>query len=113
MKKILTTSLLTFLLSTSLNANFDITKGDATVGLKLYKNRIKPSCNFLDELKLASKHSQDEWKEIAQSGKFRNEISNICSGLDKSIKDSWLVNLYQFVYKNAKDSGCVPWDFYM
>ena len=113
MKKILTTSFLVFSLSISLNANFDITKGNAIDGLKLYNNKIKQSCNFIDELKLASKHSQDEWEEIAENGKFRNEISNICSGLDKSIKDSWLVNLYQFVYENANDSGVVHWDFYM
>jgi hypothetical protein len=119
MKKFLTSSLLALLLSTSLNANnnktvqFDTTKGEATIGLKLYNNKIKQSCNFTNELELASKHSQDEWQDIAQSGNFRSEITEICSGLDDSIKDSWLTNLYQFVYENANDSGVVPWNFYM
>lgn len=119
MKKNLTSSLVALMLLTTLNANenrtvqFDITKGKSTVGLKLYKSQIKSDCHFTDELELSSKHSQDEWQEIAQSGKFRDEISQICSGLDTSIKDSWLTNLYQFVYENANDSGTVPWDFYM
>jgi len=106
-------------LLSSLEANnsdkitLNITKGDEIIGLKLYNTKIKKSCNFTNGWIFANKHSQDEWEEIAQNGEFRNEIINICSTIDNSIKESWLPNLYQFVYQNANDSGVVPVDFYI
>jgi hypothetical protein len=113
-KKYLTKLFIITTLVTSLEATkFDTLKGNADLGLKLYETKIKKSCNFIDGWNFANKHSQDEWEEIAQNEKFRAEISKICSIIDNSIKESWLPNLYQFVYQNANDSGVVPWEFYM
>ena len=46
-------------------------------GQKLFQKKLKQSCGFTGA-KFASKHSQDEWEEIFEAGKFADEIKKIC-----------------------------------
>jgi len=87
--------------STSLSA-------DAVKGQKLFVKKLKKDCGFTGAV-FAAKHTQDEWEEINEAGKFKEEIGVICPkvNLDK-IKDSWIDDIYDFSYEFASDSGNVP-----
>ena len=81
---------------------------DSRKGQKIFIKKYKSKCGF-NGAKFASKHSQSEWAEINESGKFKEEMMTICPDIKESdIKDSWVPHLYDFSYEFANDSGNVP-----
>jgi hypothetical protein len=101
LKVILASSLLLGVASTSLSA-------DAVKGQKLFTKFLKGPCDMTGA-KFAAKHSQEEWKQIKETGKFEAEVINICPNvkagdLSKSVQD----NIIEFSIEFANDSGNVP-----
>ncbi|NPA03536.1 MAG: cytochrome C [Epsilonproteobacteria bacterium] len=81
---------------------------DASKGQKLYQKKLKKVCGF-NGAKFASKHTQDEWEEIFEEGKFEDEIQNLCPAYKKGyLKPGQLQHIYDFAYEYASDSGNVP-----
>ena len=79
---------------------------DADKGQKLFVKKLKSACDATGA-KVAGMHTQDEWEEINEEGKLKEEIMKICPKA-KGIKDSYLPHLYDFFYKFGSDSGNVP-----
>ncbi len=101
LKIILASSLLLGVASTSLSA-------DAVKGQKLFTKFLKGPCDMTGA-KFAAKHSQEEWKQIKEAGKFEAEVMSICPNvkagdLSKSVQD----NIIEFSIEFANDSGNVP-----
>jgi len=83
---------------------------DAAKGQKIYQKKVKKLCGF-NGAKFAAKHSQDEWEEIKDNGKFAEEMGKICPKGAKvflKFKPKLLDHLYDFAYEYANDSGNVP-----
>lgn len=81
---------------------------DAVKGQKLFIKKFKSACGF-NGAKFAAKHSQDEWEEIMNAGKFKDELIKICPDVKPSdVKDKWIEHIYDFSYEYANDSGNVP-----
>ena len=80
---------------------------DVAKGQKLYSKKIKGACGFTGA-KFAANHTQDQWEEIKEAGKFAAEMKTLCPKLEKSYKDKWDQHLYDFAYEYASDSGNVP-----
>ena len=79
----------------------------ASKGQKIFKKKFRKYCRF-SGVKFARHHSQDEWEEIWEEGKFKVETKKICPKLKlKKIKDTWWEDVYEFSYKYASD-GVVP-----
>ena len=74
---------------------------DVSKGKKLYAQKLKSKCGMSGK-QFASKHSQDEWEEIHDAGKFNDEIKKICHGA--TIDEKSLPHIYDFAYENANDS---------
>ena len=59
--------------------------------------------------KFAAKHTQDEWKEIKDSGKFEQEVIKICPNVKAGdLSQSAQENIIDFAIEFANDSGNVP-----
>lgn len=81
---------------------------DSNKGQKLFIKKLKKPCGF-NGAKFAAKHTQDEWEEIYEAGKFEDEIIKICPKVQKGdVKESWFEHIYDFSYEFANDSGNVP-----
>jgi hypothetical protein len=80
---------------------------DAAKGQKLYSKKMKGACGFTGA-KFAAKHTQGEWEEIKNAGKYADEAKKICPKLGDKFKDKWSNDLYDFSYEYASDSGNVP-----
>lgn len=85
----------------SSTASADIKKGQ-----KLYLKKLKKPC-YISGAKFAHTHTQDEWEEINEAGKFATEVKKICPKV-KKVKEKYVPHLYDFVYEYAKDSGNIP-----
>jgi len=84
----------------STTATADIIKGQ-----KLYLKKMKAACGF-SGAKFAHKHTQDEWEDIKEAGKFGAEAIKICPKV--KLKSKYENDVYDFSYQYAKDSGNVP-----
>lgn len=81
---------------------------DPVKGQKIFIKKFKKACGF-NGAEFAIKHSQNEWKEIMQNNKFKEEFIKICPNVkEETIKDKWIQDLYDFSYEYANDSGNVP-----
>lgn len=81
---------------------------DAAKGQKIFIKKYKEACGF-NGAKFASNHTQAEWEQIMNDGKFKEEMIKICPNLKEGdIKDNWIQHLYDFSYEFAVDSGNVP-----
>lgn len=81
---------------------------DPVKGQKLFSKKLKKACGMTGA-KFAAKHSQDEWEEIMEAGKFEDEIIKICPKIKEGyIKQKWQKHIYDFSYEYANDSGNVP-----
>ncbi len=80
---------------------------DATKGQKLYMKKMKATCGF-SGAKFAAKHTQDEWTDIKEAGKFVDEAEKLCPGVKAKVKDKYVPHIYDFAHKFASDSGNVP-----
>jgi hypothetical protein len=103
MKKLLTMVTAGFL---ALGLMATTASADAAKGQKIYSKKLKSACGF-NGAKFAAKHSQDEWEEIYEEGKFGDEIKKLCPKAP-NLKKSYLKHLYDFAYEYANDSGNVP-----
>ncbi|HHH37884.1 MAG TPA: cytochrome C [Epsilonproteobacteria bacterium] len=79
---------------------------DVAKGQKLYSKKLKGACGFTGA-KFAAKHTQSEWEEIKNAGKFTDEVKTLCPKATK-FKDKWADDVYDFSYEYASDSGNVP-----
>lgn len=108
MKKLLTLVAMGFV-ATSLMVTS--ASADAARGQKIYQKKVKNLCGF-NGAKFAATHSQDEWEDIYEDGKFADEMGKICPKGAKVFKSDkfkkYLKDLYDFSYKYANDSGNVP-----
>jgi len=82
---------------------FDMCKGKSQKGEKIFIKYLKKPCKTTP-YKFATTHTQDEWEEIAESGRFRQTLFKICHNIREIYKDIWSPHLYQFAYENASDS---------
>lgn len=100
--------LLNLVLSAAIFLAFSLTIANADVskGQKLFTKKLKNDCNMTGA-RMASKHSQDEWEAINESGKLSDEIKKICPKI-KKVKEKYLPHYYDFFYEYANDSGNVP-----
>ncbi len=91
---------------TAVTASADVDRGQ-----KIYQKKVKKLCGF-NGAKFAAKHSQDEWEEIKESGKFADEMGKLCPKGDKYFHSDkfkkYIDDLYDFAYEYANDSGNVP-----
>jgi len=81
--------------------------GNAIKGNNIFKKYIQFYCKLTND-KFTIIHTQDEWEDIAQAGKFKEEMFKICPKLKKIYQDRWSPHLYQFAYEYASDSGNIP-----
>ena len=81
---------------------------DSVKGQKLYSKLLKDPC-AMNGAKFAAKHTQEEWKQMKESGKFKSEIVKICPNVKADdLSDSVIENVYDFSFDFASDSGNVP-----
>jgi len=84
----------------STSATADVKKGQ-----KMYLKKLKAKCGF-SGAKFAHKHTQDEWENIKEAGKFGAEVVKICP--TSKLKSKYENDIYDFSYEYAKDSGNIP-----
>ena len=100
----------TLLFAALLGASFVSTAAfaDAGKGQRIYQKKLKNVCGF-NGAKFAAKHTQDEWEELKDEGKFEDEIQKLCPKYKKGyLNEKQLEHVYDFAYKYASDSGEVP-----
>jgi len=78
---------------------------DVNKGKKIYMKKLKATCGF-SGAKFAVNHTQDEWEDIKQAGKFGAELKSICP--KSTLKSKYENDVYDFAYEYASDSGNVP-----
>lgn len=81
-------------------------QADMKKGQKIIIKKLKKDCG-MNGAKLASKHTQAEWKSIYDAGNLPSEIKTICPN-SKELKDKYYPHVYDFLYNYAIDSGNVP-----
>ena len=104
MKKIMTIVVLALFVMASIPT---VAIAGANKGQKIFKKKFRKKCGF-SGVRFARNHTQVEWEDIYDDGKFPEEAKRICPRLklDK-IKLSWWEHVYEFSVKYAKD-GVVP-----
>lgn len=81
---------------------------DAVKGQKLFSKLLKEPCGMTGA-KFAAKHTQEEWSQIKESGKFADEIIKICPNVKAGeVSDSAIEHIFDFSKEFASDSGNVP-----
>ncbi|WP_321779607.1 cytochrome C [Sulfurimonas sp.] len=81
---------------------------DVAKGQKLYLKKLKGACN-MNGAKMATQHSQGEWKVIGNGAGLATELKKICPSVkDKALKGKYLPHYYDFFFEYANDSGNVP-----
>lgn len=78
-------------------------RGENSRGHKIFKKYFRKPCKMSAKT-FASKHTQDEWEEIAESGNFQEYIIKLCPNIKGIYRKEWTDDLYKFVYKYAYDS---------
>lgn len=72
-------------------------------GLALFKKELRKTCGFSGNV-MAKKHTQKEWQSIYEAGTLHNELTVFCPKL-KPINSNSLIDVYDFLYNYASDSG--------
>ena len=104
MKKMLTVLALAFFVAAAMPTTVE---AGAKKGQKIFKKKFRKKCGF-SGVRFARNHTQYEWDEIYDSGKFPKEAKKICPRLNtKKIKSKWWKDVYKFSRKYASD-GVVP-----
>ena len=84
-----------------------VVSADSNTGQKIFKKKFRKKCGF-SGVKFARHHTQGEWEELWESGKFKEEAKKICPRLKiEDIKESWWEHVYDFSYEYASD-GVIP-----
>ena len=105
MKKLVTVlTLVAFaMVSTPTVASASLKKGQ-----KIYKKKLRKYCGF-SGVRFARTHTQDEWEEIYEDGRFPDETKKICPRLNlKKIKPKWWKHVYEFTYEYGAGGSHVP-----
>ena len=104
MKKVMTIVVLALFVMVGMPT---VVTAGASKGQKIFKKKFRKKCGF-SGVRFARNHTQSEWEDIYDDGKFQEEAKKICPRLklDK-IKASWWGHVYEFSVKYAKD-GVVP-----
>jgi hypothetical protein len=104
MKKLLTVLALSFLVTATMPTTV---MAGAKKGQKIFKKKFRKKCGF-SGVRFARNHTQAEWEDIWDEGRFQEEAKKICPRLNlKKIKPKWWKHVYQFSRKYASD-GVVP-----
>jgi len=104
MKKLLTVLALAFFVASAIPTT---ALAGAKKGQKIFKKKFRKKCGF-SGVRFARNHTQSEWEELWDEGKFQEEAQRICPRLKvEKIKPKWWKHVYDFSYKYAKD-GVVP-----
>ena len=104
MKKMLTVLALAFFVMASMPT---VASAGAKKGQRIFKKKFRKKCGF-SGVRFARNHTQSEWEDIYDDGKFPSEAKRICPRLDtKKIKSKWWKDVYKFSKKYASD-GVVP-----
>ena len=83
-------------------------KPSVKIGQRIFKKKFRKYCRF-SGVRFARKHTQIEWEEIWDKGKFKEETKRICPRLKlRKIRKSWWKHLYKFVYTYGSDGERVP-----
>ena len=69
---------------------------DVKKGQKIYLKKLKAPCN-IGGATFAQKHTQDEWEEIHEAGKFADEVKKLCPKV-KKYKSKYTPHLYELFY---------------
>jgi hypothetical protein len=79
-------------------------------GKKLYISKMKKQlCRKLPVKKFTQAHTQKEWKEIIESGRFEEELMKLCPDYKPGIfTEKQLADLGDAVINYAKDSYNIP-----
>jgi len=84
---------------------------DQAKGKRVYQKFMKSACGKTGG-DVSGMHTQNEWKELKDSGKFKDELEKICPTTKEFLegpKFKKLENhLYDFMYEFGKGSGNVP-----
>jgi hypothetical protein len=105
MKQLLIICMLGMFTTVSLPASH---ASDLKKGQKIFKKKLRKACRF-SGVRFARTHTQDEWEEIWDEGKFPQEAKRICPRLNlKKIKKKWWPYVYEFSHEYAKDGSHVP-----
>jgi len=105
MKRMLTILALAFFVMASMPTV--VSAASAKKGQKIFKKKFRKKCGF-SGVRFARNHTQAEWENIYEKGKFPSEAKRICPRLKvKKIKKKWWKDVYEFSYKYASD-GVVP-----
>lgn len=84
-----------------------VVSADSKTGQKIFKKKFRKKCGF-SGVKFARHHTQGEWEELWENGKFKEEAKKICPRLKiEDIKESWWEHVYDFSYEYASD-GVIP-----
>ncbi|NPA61028.1 MAG: cytochrome C [Epsilonproteobacteria bacterium] len=83
----------------------NIAMADVAKGQKIYVKKMKSKCAITGS-EFAGRHSQDQWEEIYDAGRLKEEIKKICHGYNIGNQD--LPHIYDFAYEYANDSGKIP-----
>ena len=75
-----------------------IEKGAVTGGAALYQKEMQKACN-MSGYSLARKMSKEEWKMVAENGKFAETIKKFCPDIE--FKNNWTPDIYEYLQKNA------------
>lgn len=86
---------------------FNLTEGNSLKGKNIFIRHLKDDCNTT-AYEFAGNYAQEEWEEIAQSGKFQETIFKLCPNVQENFKEHWSSDLYQFFYEHANDSENIP-----
>lgn len=81
---------------------------DPVKGQKLFAKKLKKLCD-MNGAKFAAKHSQTEWTELKDAGKFEEEMIKICPNVKPGyLSEKLQEHIFDFSYEFANDSGNVP-----
>ena len=78
---------------------------DVEKGQKIYLKTLYLSCG-MSGAGFARQHSQNEWEQFYEAGKFEAEVTRLCPRAKIDQKN--VSDIYDFVYYYAKGSGKVP-----
>ncbi len=84
---------------------------DQAKGKRVYQKFMKEACGKTGG-DVATMHTQKEWKELEESGKFKDELEKVCPTTKDFLEGPKFKklekHLYDFMYEFGKGSGNVP-----
>lgn len=85
-----------------------ISSADTVEGQNLFKKKMRKYCGF-SGVHFARQHTQDEWKEIYDNGKFIEESVKLCPRLNiDKIKTIWWEDIYHFTHEYSVGGSHIP-----